>query len=196
MPAAFSTYGFQKLATEYFALGGWQQYQLPYTIVRPFNCVGAGEKRALATTRSSSGNVTLAMSHVVPDLVQKVLKGQDPLQIWARAIRCGTTPMAAISRAASAFRSKRSRRRERRLQPFHGGVHHGAGPGRIGMEGNQGRKPFRFESDDPSPTTCRCASRTYPRPSASWAIEATTTLDAALDEIIPWIRGQIRSGGM
>ena len=28
-----------------------------------------------------SGNVSLAMSHVVPDLVQKVLKGQDPLHI-------------------------------------------------------------------------------------------------------------------
>src|ERR1043165_8460228 len=28
-----------------------------------------------------SGNVKLAMSHVVPDLVAKVLKGQDPLHI-------------------------------------------------------------------------------------------------------------------
>jgi len=28
-----------------------------------------------------SGNIKLAMSHVVPDLVQKVLKGQEPLHI-------------------------------------------------------------------------------------------------------------------
>jgi nucleoside-diphosphate-sugar epimerase len=28
-----------------------------------------------------SGNVKLAMSHVVPDLVQKALRGQDPLHI-------------------------------------------------------------------------------------------------------------------
>ncbi len=28
-----------------------------------------------------SGNVRLAMSHVVPDLVQKLVKGQDPLHI-------------------------------------------------------------------------------------------------------------------
>ena len=34
-----------------------------------------------ATSRSLSGNVKLAMSHVVPDLVQKVVKGQDPLHI-------------------------------------------------------------------------------------------------------------------
>ena len=27
--------------------GAWEQYRLPYTIVRPFNCVGVGETRAL-----------------------------------------------------------------------------------------------------------------------------------------------------
>ena len=53
----------------------------PYTIVRPFNCVGIGERRALRDTDIMSGNVKLALSHVVPDLVLKVLKGQDPLHI-------------------------------------------------------------------------------------------------------------------
>ncbi|HEV3164253.1 MAG TPA: NAD(P)-dependent oxidoreductase, partial [Isosphaeraceae bacterium] len=80
-PPPHSTYGFQKLATEYFAQGAHEQYKLPYTIVRPFNCVGIGEKRALADKEIMSGNVKLAMSHVVPDLAQKVLKGQDPLHI-------------------------------------------------------------------------------------------------------------------
>jgi UDP-glucose 4-epimerase len=41
-PPPSSTYGFQKLACEYFAQGAWQQYKLPYTICRPFNCVGIG----------------------------------------------------------------------------------------------------------------------------------------------------------
>src|SRR5262245_38973292 len=80
-PPPLSSYGFQKLAVEYFALASWEQYQLPYTIVRPFNCVGVGEGRALGEAEVLSGNVKLAMSHVVPDLVQKVLKGQDPLHI-------------------------------------------------------------------------------------------------------------------
>src|SRR3981081_2124443 len=80
-PPPRSTYGFQKLATEFFARGAHEQYQLPYTIVRPFNCVGIGERRALRDRDVMSGNVKLAMSHVVPDLVQKVLKGQDPLHI-------------------------------------------------------------------------------------------------------------------
>jgi UDP-glucose 4-epimerase len=81
IPPPVSSYGFQKLAVEYFARAAWDQYQLPFTLVRPFNCVGIGESRALGDEDILSGNVKLAMSHVVPDLVQKVLKGQDPLHI-------------------------------------------------------------------------------------------------------------------
>ncbi|KQM60555.1 NAD-dependent epimerase/dehydratase family protein [Agreia sp. Leaf210] len=81
VPPPLSSYGFQKLAVEYFARAAWDQYKLPYTILRPFNCVGIGESRALGDVDIDSGNVKLAMSHVVPDLVQKVLKGQDPLHI-------------------------------------------------------------------------------------------------------------------
>ena len=80
-PPPASTYGFQKLAVEYFAQGAHDQYGLPFTICRPFNCVGIGERRARNDREILSGNVKLAMSHVVPDLVQKVLKGQDPLHI-------------------------------------------------------------------------------------------------------------------
>lgn len=81
-PPPRSTYGFQKLASEYFAKGAHEQYGLPYTIARPFNCVGVGERRALGDAEILSGNVKLAMSHVVPDLVLKILKGQDPLHIF------------------------------------------------------------------------------------------------------------------
>ena len=80
-PPPSSTYGFQKLAVEYFAQGAYEQYGLPYTIARPFNCVGIGEKRALCDHDVMSGNIKLALSHVVPDLVQKIIKGQDPLHI-------------------------------------------------------------------------------------------------------------------
>lgn len=80
-PPPLSTYGFQKLATEYFARGAFEQYKLPYTIIRPFNCVGIGEKRSLGDHQVYSGNIKLAMSHVVPDLIQKIIKGQYPLRI-------------------------------------------------------------------------------------------------------------------
>ena len=81
IPPPLSSYGFQKLAVEYFARAAWDQYKLPYTIIRPFNCVGIGESRAIGEVEIESGNVKLAMSHVVPDLIQKILAGQDPLHI-------------------------------------------------------------------------------------------------------------------
>ncbi len=81
IPPPISSYGFQKLAVEYFARAAFDQYGLPYTVIRPFNCVGIGERRALGDIEILSGNVSLAMSHVVPDLVQKIFKGQDPLHI-------------------------------------------------------------------------------------------------------------------
>ncbi len=80
-PPPFSTYGFQKLASEYFTKGASEQYEMPYTIIRPFNCVGVGEDKALNEEEIFSGNVKLMMSHVVPDLINKCLLGQDPLHI-------------------------------------------------------------------------------------------------------------------
>ena len=80
-PPPSSTYGFQKLSCEYFAQGAFEQYNLPYTIVRPFNCVGVGEDEAIGAHEIMSGNIKLTLSHVVPDLILKCLKGQDPLHI-------------------------------------------------------------------------------------------------------------------
>ena len=75
-PPPRSTYGFQKLATEYFARGAHEQYKLPYTIVRPFNCVGVGERRAWRDPAVISGNVRLALSHVRPDLCHTATTGR------------------------------------------------------------------------------------------------------------------------
>lgn len=91
-PPPSSTYGFQKLSSEYFAKGAWEQYGLPYSIVRPFNCVGVGEEESINEHEVTSGNIKLMMSHVLPDLVNKILKGQDPLHILGCGdqIRCYT----------------------------------------------------------------------------------------------------------
>ena len=92
IPSPASTYGFQKLASEYFAKGAYEQYGLPYTIVRPFNCVGIGERKALSEEIIPSGNISLALSHVLPDLVQKMVHGQRPLRILGDGtqVRCYT----------------------------------------------------------------------------------------------------------
>jgi nucleoside-diphosphate-sugar epimerase len=92
IPPPLSSYGFQKLAVEYFARAAYDQYQLPFTILRPFNCVGIGEPKAVSEKKIYSGEVQLAMSHVVPDLVQKIVRGQNPLRILGTGeqIRCYT----------------------------------------------------------------------------------------------------------
>lgn len=92
IPPPSSTYGFQKLASEYFAKGAWEQYGLPYSIVRPFNCVGIGEEKSITEHEITSGNIKLMLSHVLPDLVNKTLKGQDPLHILGDGsqVRCYT----------------------------------------------------------------------------------------------------------
>jgi UDP-glucose 4-epimerase len=87
-----STYGFQKLAVEYFCKGAHEQYGVPFTIIRPFNCVGVGEEDAIGEHEVKSGNIKLMMSHVLPDIINKILKGQDPLHILGTGeqVRCYT----------------------------------------------------------------------------------------------------------
>jgi nucleoside-diphosphate-sugar epimerase len=86
-PPPSSTYGFNKLSAEYFAQGAFEQYGVPYVIVRPFNCVGVGEERAL-----DAENEELMLSHVLPDLINKTISGQDPVHILGEGnqVRCYT----------------------------------------------------------------------------------------------------------
>lgn len=91
-PPPLSTYGFQKLAAEYFCKGANEQYGLPYTIIRPFNCVGIGEEKSICEAEVKSGNIKLMMSHVLPDIINKILKGQNPVRILGEGnqVRCYT----------------------------------------------------------------------------------------------------------
>lgn len=75
---------------------------MPYTIVRPCNCVGIGEHRALRDRDIWSGNTKLATSHVVPDWC-RILKGQDLHISSAMAIKFVTTRTVGIWRAVSAL---------------------------------------------------------------------------------------------
>jgi nucleoside-diphosphate-sugar epimerase len=193
-PPPRSTYGFQKLACEYFARGAWEQYQLPYTIVRPFNCVGIGEGRALSDERVLSGNIALAMSHVLPDLIAKVLKGQDPLHILgsgaqvrhytyggdlARGIRlCLESPRAVnedfnLSTAVGTTVRELAEAVWTRLRP---GV------------------PFRYVSDEPFPYDVQRRVPDVSKARTVLGFEAATPIDAVLDEVIPWIAQQVRTG--
>lgn len=91
-PPPLSSYGFQKLSSEYFAKSAYKQYGLEYTILRPFNCVGIGEDVSIKESKIMSGNIKLTLSHVIPDLILKCLKKQFPLHIIGdgNQVRCFT----------------------------------------------------------------------------------------------------------
>jgi nucleoside-diphosphate-sugar epimerase len=187
-PPPSSTYGFQKLACEYFAKGAWEQYGLPYTIMRPFNCIGIGERRALCDKEILSGNV--------PDLVQKVVKGQNPLHLLgkgnqvrhytyggdlARGIRLCLEREEAVnedfnlSTGVSTTVLELAELIWRKVNP--------------NMAFSYVSDPaFRYDVQKRVPSVEK-AKRVL-------GFEANTSLSDALDEIIPWVRKQIEVGGI
>lgn len=195
VPPPLSSYGFQKLAVEYFARAAWDQYRLPYTIVRPFNCVGIGESRAVGDGQILSGNVRLAMSHVVPDLVQKVLKGQDPLHILgsgeqvrhytyggdlARGIVTALEHPAAVNEDFNLSTAESTTVLEL--------------AGRIWRKIKGKDVPLRIVHDDPFAYDVQRRLPAIEKAKRTLGFEATTTLDEMLDEVIPWIANAIRAG--
>ncbi len=195
VPPPRSSYGFQKLAVEYFARAAWDQYRLPYTILRPFNCVGVGEGRALGDTEILSGNIKLAMSHVVPDLVQKTLKGQDPLHIlgdgsqvrhytyggdlargvvtameheaaWNEDFNLSTSTSTTVLELAQLIWAK--------------------------IRGPE--VPFRYVSDPPFEHDVAKRVPSVEKAKRLLGFEATTTLSQMLDEVIPWVRSALEEG--
>ena len=84
IPPPISSYGFQKLAVEYFARSAYSQYGLEYSIARPFNCVGIGEVKAKTKKDLTENSKKLALSHVVPDLILKTLNYHGELEILGK----------------------------------------------------------------------------------------------------------------
>jgi UDP-glucose 4-epimerase len=194
-PPPISTYGFQKLASEYFAAGAWEQFQLPYTIVRPFNCVGIGERRAVRDTDIMSGNVKLALSHVVPDLVLKVFKDQDPLHILgdgtqvrhytyggdlAHGIRLAMESPKAVNNDFN-LSTARSTTVLELAECIWSKIH------------TDGR-PFRYVSDKPFEHDVQLRVPDVRKAKDVLGYEATTSLETMLDEVIPWIRDEVAAG--
>jgi nucleoside-diphosphate-sugar epimerase len=194
-PPPRSTYGFQKLASEYFAQGAFEQYGLPFTILRPFNCVGIGERRAVGGAEVLSGNVRLALSHVVPDLVLKVLKGQDPLHLLgsgdqvrhftyagdlADGIVLSLEHPAALNDDFNLSCNVPTTIRELASLIWRK-IH---GPDR----------PLRFAHDETFPYDVQYRSPDVAKAKRLLGFEAKTGLDDMLEEVIPWIREQMAAG--
>ncbi|MDR2017463.1 MAG: NAD(P)-dependent oxidoreductase [Syntrophobacterales bacterium] len=195
-PPPLSTYGFQKLACEYFAKGAYEQYELPYTIIRPFNAVGIGEKRAVYDKEVYSGDIKLAMSHVVPDLVQKVLKGQDPLHILGAGnqIRHYTYAGDLAIGIRLCIESEKAINQDFNLSTAEStSVLELAQTIWAKIKPNI---PFRYVSDDPFRYDVQKRIPSVVKARNILGFDAGTTLGQALDEVIPWVENQIRIGGI
>ena len=195
-PPPVSTYGFQKLASEYFAKGAWEQYELPYTIVRPFNCVGIGERRALQDTEIMSGNVKLAMSHVVPDLVLKVLKGQDPLHILGSGdqVRHYTYGGDLATGIRLAMESDKAVNEDFNLSTATSTTV--LELAEIIWRKINGDRPLNTVSDDPFEYDVQKRVPDVTKAEQVLGFRAETTLEQMLDEAIPWITDEIEAGRM
>jgi len=194
IPPPLSSYGFQKLAVEYFAKAAWDQYKVPYTIVRPFNCVGVGEGRALGDVEVASGNVKLAMSHVVPDLVQKIVKGQDPLHILggghqvrhytyggdlARGIVECMSQEAAYNQDFNISTPESTTVREL---------------AEVIWRKIKGDAPLTLVSDDAYEYDVQKRVPDVTKAKEVLGFECTTSLDVMLDEVIPWVAQAVADG--
>ncbi len=195
-PPPLSTYGFQKLACEYFVQGAHEQHGLPYTIIRPFNCVGVGERRALSDKDIKSGNISLAMSHVVPDLVQKIAKGQDPLRILgqgnqvrhytyggdlARGIRACIENPAAVNddfNLSTPFGHTVLELAEAIWKMMKPGT-------RLRVVSDE---PFQYDVQRRVPSTQKAKDKL--------GFEATTPLTRILEEVVPWVVEQVGLGNI
>ena len=187
-PPPFSTYGFQKLSCEYFARGAYEQYGLPHTIVRPFNCIGVGEDKSIREEEVLSGNVKLMMSHVVPDLINKCLLGQDPLHILgdgnqirhytngkdiAKAVRVILESETAVNEDFNISTSTSTTVLElaeiiwKKINP---------------------NKPFRYVSDPPFEHDVQKRIPDTEKAKSVLDFEAKTILSESLDEVIDWMR--------
>jgi UDP-glucose 4-epimerase len=67
-----SSYGFSKLSGEYYCRAAHDEFGLPYSIVRPFNAYGPGELPGHEP----------GIAHLVPDLIERCLRGERPLPIF------------------------------------------------------------------------------------------------------------------
>ncbi len=195
VPPPLSSYGFQKLAVEYFARAAHQQYGVPYTIVRPFNCVGIGEGRALGGVEIPSGNIKLAMSHVVPDLAQKAIKGQDPLRIlgdgsqirhytYGGDLARGIVDTLEHPKALNDDFNLSTAQSTTVLELAQKIWERVKGPD----------VPFRYVSDPPFEHDVQRRVPSVEKAKTVLGFEATTSLDAMLDEVLPWVEEAVRDG--
>jgi nucleoside-diphosphate-sugar epimerase len=141
--------------------------------------------------------VKLAMSHVVPDLVQKVLKGQDPLHILGDGtqVRHYTYGGDLASGIVTAMESEKARNED-----FNVSTAQSTTVRELAELIWRWRKikgpdvPLRLVSDDPFEYDVQKRVPDVTKAREVLGFEATTSLGDMLDEVIPWVRQAVADG--
>ena len=148
-----------------------------------------------AVAEATTTGAALKLVHVVPDLVLKVLKGQDPLHILgegnqvrhytyggdlAHGIRLAMESPKAVNEDFNLSTARSTTVLElaeliwRRI----------CGPD----------EPFRYVTDPPFEYDVQMRIPDVRKAREVLGFEAATSLEAMLDEVIPWIRDELESG--
>jgi nucleoside-diphosphate-sugar epimerase len=194
-PPPRSTYAFQKLATEYFARGAWEQYRLPFTIVRPSSPVGRSSRHALLDLGGDEKSSKLFTNHAVPDLVIKILSGQDPLHLSGDGSQVRNF-IAARDLARGVRLAMESP--DAQNEDFNLGSRKGITIVELSeliwrkIQGPD--RPFRFVSETDYPYDAPYRVPDVRKAKRVLGFEATVTLDEMLDEVIEWIRDATEAG--
>jgi nucleoside-diphosphate-sugar epimerase len=186
LPPPLSAYGVHKLATEAMTRAAWDQYEIPYTIVRPFNCVGAGER--------------LSSAHALPDLARKVLAGQDPLHILGDGsqVRYYTHGADLARGIATATESRAGRNEDFNLStPVGTSVLELAA---LIWRKVRGYAPLRVVSDRPFKHDPPARVPDVSKARELLGFEASIPLERAVDEVLAWLaatgfRGELAAPG-
>ncbi len=142
-----------------------------------------------------SGNVKLAMSHVVPDLVQKVVKGQDPLHILGDGtqIRHYTYGRDLAKGIALAIEHPDATNDDFNLSTDESTTV--LELAQIIWEKIRGADvPFRTISDEPFEYDVQRRVPSTEKAKRILGFEATTSLNDMLDEVIPWVTNAVVEG--
>jgi len=134
------------------------------------------------------------MSHVVPDLVQKIVKGQDPLHLLGdgQQVRHYTYGGDLAKGIVAAMLSPEATNNDFNLSTAQGNtvlelaevIWNKVKPG----------VPFNYTCDTPFEYDVQKRIPDVTKAKEVLGFEATTSLDVMLDEVIPWIDEAIKNG--
>jgi nucleoside-diphosphate-sugar epimerase len=190
IPAPHTAYGFQKLVVEHHARAAWSQYGLPYTIVRPFNCVGAGERRADHTSTSPRELREMVRGHVIPDFVERALRRENPFRILGdgKQFRTFTYARDMARGFVLAVESERALNEDFNLSGPHGCTV--AELAELVWDQVNPGVPLRLQHEEALPNDVRTRRPDTAKAQRLLGFTATTPLETMIDEVIAWVRGR------